>query len=216
MVRSRVVSVFIVAFIVSFGLVGCMNSKDGPSGGDQGLPEDGSSEVELVPLVEIPTSWRMVGEIIYNDEFGETDFLFEGDFVVEENDQLSGNGTGQIVHDGPCHTLTRSYEFDITGEYASEANVFIFYKLFGEGEDYDDEDGGHTTYLVDNTFVTCTVGESAGEAIAMLRPIFLLAETDHGELENGHVPVPVTNEGAYSIEFPGGVFILTIYKDTDV
>lgn len=216
MVRSRCVGVFIVAFILLFGLNGCTNSANEPSGGDQGLPEDGSSEVELVPLVEIPTSWRMVGEIIYSDEFGETNFLFEGDFVVAEDDRLSGNGAGQIVHDGPCHTLSRSYEFNITGKYDSEANVFIFSEIFGEGENYEDEDGGHTTYLVDNTFVSCTVGESAGEAVAMLRPILLLAEADHGALENGQVPVPVTNEGAYSVEFPGGVFILTIYEDADV
>lgn len=212
--RLRTVSAFIAASIVLLGMTGCTNSVDEPSGGDQALPGDDTSEVELVPLVDMPTSWTLVGEIIYNDEFGETNFLFEGDFVLGEDDQLRGDGVGQIVHDGPCHSLIRDYGFDITGMYDSEANAFIFYELFGEN--YDDEDGGNTNYIVDNTFISCTVGESAAEALALLRPIFLLAEADHGVLENGHVPVPVTHEGAYSVEFPGGVFILVIYEDTDV
>lgn len=162
-------------------------------------------EIELVPLRDVSTSWTMVGEIKYEDDFGVSNYSFRGDFTVDNQDQIQGNGTGLIAHEGPCYKLTRTYEFPIEGHYKPDDDGFVFYDLFNTEED-SEEDDGNTVIEVDNTFVSCTVGEGMGELFALLRPMILLGEADHGALANGYVPVPADPAASYTINFTGGSF----------
>lgn len=194
-----------ILLIVIFSIIimtGCGNSQD--------------DEIDLVPLVEdpatpIPTAWEVVGEIAYTDEYGTSDYSFTGEFTVDDNNVISGNGKGLILHSGPCYVLSDPYDFTIQGYYDPIDSVFVFEEFFGEDAE-EDEENSDLEITVDNTFISCTVGEGLGEMFALLRPLILLAQADHGALANGQVPIPANDGAYYRVEFPGGFFSMALLK----
>lgn len=169
-----------------------------------------------MPLVEeaatpIATAWEVVGEIAYADEYGTSDYSLTGEFTVDENNIISGSGKGLIYHSGPCYVLSDPYPFTIQGYYDPEEGVFVFEEFFGE-EGEEEEENSDLEITVDNTFVSCKLGESLGEMFALLRPLLLLAQADHGALKSGQVPIPANDGAIYVVEFPGGSFSMALLK----
>lgn len=193
---------FLFLVLLMFALAGCGNSQD--------------NDIELVPLVEeaatpIATAWEVVGEIAYSDEYGTSDYSLTGKFTVDENNIISGSGKGLIYHSGPCYVLSDPYPFTIQGYYDPEEGIFVFEEFFGE-EGEEEEENSDLEITVDNTFVSCTLGESLGEMFALLRPLILLAQADHGALADGQVPISANDGAIYVIEFPGGSFSMALLK----
>jgi hypothetical protein len=194
---------FLIIIFSIFTLTGCGSSQD--------------DQIDLVPLIEdaatpIPTAWEVVGEIAYTDEYGTSDYSLTGEFTVDNNNVISGSGKGLILHSGPCYVLSDPYPFTIQGYYDPEEGIFVFEEFFGE-EAGEDEENSDLEIMVDNTFVSCTLGESSGELFALLRPLILLAQADHGALANGQVPIPANDRAYYRVEFPGGFFSMALLKN---
>lgn len=188
------------------------------SGCGETVPESAEDEeIELVPLVAeatptpLPQSWTISGEIVYQDEYGESNYSMIGQFTVNASNKINGDGSGLIQHTGPCFVLTRSYDFNISGEYDPEAESFLFEELFDESGAEVEEDDGRTNIIEDRTFDPCSLGESLGEMFALLRPLVLLGEADHGATSFGEVPVAAA--GVYGLDFTGGSFTLAVLNE---
>jgi len=208
MYKSTKYLALILTLFAALALSGC-------EGNDE--ESTGEEEIALVPLVaeatptQIPRTWTISGEIVYQDEYGESNYSMIGQFRIDDSNQIDGAGNGLIQHSGPCFLLTRDYDFNIRGEFDPESESFRFEELFDEAGAEVEEDDGRTNIIEDRTFDPCSLGESLGEMFALLRPLVLLGEADHGADSIGEVPVAAT--GVYSLDFEGGTFTLAVLNE---
>lgn len=203
--KLETVNIICITLALMLGACGSPNDDASPDslsdGSDQNETATSILQEDVPPelteeISEREVRWELRGKLSYEDEYGTTSVeIKESSFTVSKDDKLEGTGKGEFVHEGPCLGAIDQYDFEISGRYDEDANMFIFDDAFTFNEELEDEPA-EDIIVYDNTLDTCTLGQTLGESFAMFRPIIFLAAGGGNEnIREGEILIPaITNE----------------------